>query len=597
MNRPLRSIAASALAATVIAVLGGSSGCGGGFPRQENSKQLSVTITSTNAGSPTNRLPISFTQTQTFTVHIEARNEDGSINTSYNSFVRASVTPGEVTTVTGPGAEGRNVQLTNGVADGIQVSVLASFGDAHIWFEDLGYIPADPLGQPPPECSNGIDDNHNGLIDYPADPGCYAANDNTEDGGTYAAGVTAPIYFTIPRIADVRGVSQGGTATTFPNEQVTMDTGFDPDTVSYRFNTVISDISSTGFFVTDTGDSRGFSSVFAYTFNAPPDLRVCDRLKQFAGTSSDFYGFTEINYPTWLHEPWDPNGLNGGVARPCLVPEPHVLTLPEIENTNDQLFDLESSLVRVLATGNVTVHMGQHFGPNLPGQDATGAYTVIGPNASNCDILNTGKVDFNNDPDKSCATACTADPECTEFTNYLSENQFALVVVDSTQPTAPAKANAKGNAAPGFNPFVLKNQGPCVVVPGTATCTKDSDCPNTPVGVCNIPTGAQQGTCESKTCGYIKSFTGSVTYFSGGNQFTVEARCVDDIVLDSTTPDANLPTSTTGGTLSTCVYDRDCPLDANLKPIQGACRNGSCSNVGACVPLRTPLDYASEGSQ
>ena len=30
----------------------------------------------------------------------------------------------------------------------------------------------------------------------------------------------------------------------------------------------------------------------------------------------------------------------------------------------------------------------------------------------------------------------------------------------------------------------------------------------------------------------VKAFTGTMRYFSGGNQFTIEARCVDDIILD-----------------------------------------------------------------
>jgi hypothetical protein len=29
-------------------------------------------------------------------------------------------------------------------------------------------------------CSNGVDDDADGKVDYPADPGCYARSDNDE---------------------------------------------------------------------------------------------------------------------------------------------------------------------------------------------------------------------------------------------------------------------------------------------------------------------------------------------------------------------------------------------------------------------------------
>ena len=87
----------------------------------------------------------------------------------------------------------------NGVGAERHRSRLAAYGNTRIWAEDLGYVPADPAGSPPPQCSNGKDDNGNGLIDFPADPGCAFANDDTEDGGTYAAGVSQAILRTTCR--------------------------------------------------------------------------------------------------------------------------------------------------------------------------------------------------------------------------------------------------------------------------------------------------------------------------------------------------------------------------------------------------------------
>src|SRR5689334_1927703 len=37
-----------------------------------------------------------------------------------------------------------------------------------------------PSGPNCPQCSNGMDDDRNGMTDYPNDPGCESASDNVE---------------------------------------------------------------------------------------------------------------------------------------------------------------------------------------------------------------------------------------------------------------------------------------------------------------------------------------------------------------------------------------------------------------------------------
>ena len=158
-----------------------------------------------------------------FTIDIEADLPDGTIDTSFNGFVNVSVQPGTVSDL-----NVRNVQLTNGVIHGVVVPTVAAFGEAHIWADDVGYTPKAPNENP--ECSDGLDNNGNGLIDYPADPGCYAPVDDTEDLGTYASGASETLYFALPRIPLVRGYDPtnngNGNATSFPNTQVSIDTGW-----------------------------------------------------------------------------------------------------------------------------------------------------------------------------------------------------------------------------------------------------------------------------------------------------------------------------------------------------------------------------------
>ena len=54
----------------------------------------------------------------------------------------------------------------------------------------------------PPSCADGLDNDEDGDVDFPKDPGCAFANDNTEGGGRYSQGVSVPIFYTLPRIAE-----------------------------------------------------------------------------------------------------------------------------------------------------------------------------------------------------------------------------------------------------------------------------------------------------------------------------------------------------------------------------------------------------------
>jgi hypothetical protein len=44
-------------------------------------------------------------------------------------------------------------------------------------------------------------------------------------------------------------------------------------------------------------------------------------------------------------------------------------------------------------------------------------------NATNCDLNKDGKIDFSGDnPEARCSAACTADAECTEYSNFASRS-------------------------------------------------------------------------------------------------------------------------------------------------------------------------------
>jgi hypothetical protein len=554
----MRSLLAALSLILVLGLLG--TGCSKGFGELGFGKRLVVTFvddgTGLNHGTRDRRLPISVVKPYPLHVAIEVQNPDGTRDTSFNSFVRISAKPGTVQSVDSPTADGRNVQLVGGFAENVSVNVLAAYGDTRIWVDDIGYIPADPLRTPPPECSDGRDNNGDHLIDFPADPGCAFANDDAENNGTLAAGTSPTIYFAYPRIRDVRGWQQGGASTPFPNEQVVLDTGFLQEKNAFAFSVVVTRIATDGFYVTDISDKDRYGSVFIFNFSSPPGLRVCDRLTGLTGTAADFFGFTELGFPTWGVEQWNP------AARKCLVPDPFVLDTSTLNDTAS-LYRYIASLVRI-QSGDLggrpnKLRVAPHFGPEHP--TAPGYFPE--ENASNCDFDGDGSVDFYTDPEKTCAANCTSDPNCSEWSSYAGRSDFHLVLRDEGE-----KRTCRALAC-----TAECKTGPCVGSVCSQTgkinagrpCTSNDACRS---GICNRakptdtsdtcapkPCSADSECDASETCGTagtiqanatsfsqfrpfdyrgktIKSLTGTLRYFSGGAQFTIEARCPADVVLD-----------------------------------------------------------------
>lgn len=450
-----------------------------------------------NPGTRESPLALSVDKPTTLKIRVRALLGDGRPDTGFSSFVRIDAKPGTIAPIeAGGNASGRNILLVNGASEPVDVQLSNSFGTAYILATDLGYVPADPLRDPPPRCSDGQDDDGDGRIDYPADPGCAFANDDSELGGTYEQGASPPIFFPLPRIADVRGVKcdptmgcSGSGITPYQKDQVTLDTGYrEGADAPFAFDTVVIRVSSNGFYVQDTGDKRGgFTSLYAFNFNAPPRMRVCDRIKSLAGTASEFFGFTQISYPTWTLEEWDPS------KRPCLVPEPSALKPSDVSDVGN-LLKVTGSLVRVqtLPDRSQVTHVSSKLGPaDVPsGQNPDGTRAppyAPGPDATNCDYNQDGKIEYTpGTPEADCATACENDLDCIEYSNFKSRSTFRLVVQDVNKQQAAIQADA--SAAAGFDVLAHKGQE-------------------------------------------LRAFSGTLTYFSGGNQYTIEARCQDDVVV------------------------------------------------------------------
>jgi hypothetical protein len=440
---------------------------------------------------------------RSFQVTIQAIGLDANlsetVDTSFDGFVRLGVLPGTVLDVNDipgnePRVDGRNVRLVKGKAPAVLVTIGGTYGDTHITAEDLGYTPLDPLTSDRlPLCSDGKDNDGDGLIDFPADPGCAYANDDTERSGTFASGLSPIISYKLPTVAEVQGL---GPATPFNEEGVSLDTS-SPDV-----NVVVTRVSSSGFYVSDvsktttdkltTVQTKDWGHLYIFNFGPPDNLRVCDRLTSLSGTMAERFGETQMGFPSWETHFWDFRDIDKGGDGPCLVPEPQVLDSTKI-NDATLMEKIEGSLARI-----VRPHIAGDFGPGFPESSTQPIDSKdpcpfelqfsFKPGVSNCDFNGDGQLDFTSgNPEDVCSCRCYQNPECSEWSAYRSRGNFRVVLSDSPGPKGTMQVNL--GEIPGFVPSNHAGQE-------------------------------------------ILAVTGTLDNFSGGSlNWTINARCSDDLAF------------------------------------------------------------------
>ena len=436
-------------------------GCGGSITDTSASDRVggvvSVIVTTTgNHGTPAMPLPFS-NDGVTFTTRIEVRGANNARLTNFNGWLALSVAPGDFQGVTGPDGAvlGNLVKLTAGVGDGFQVTVARGYGEARIWAEEQGYIPVDPRRSPAPQCSNGLDDDHDGLIDYPSDPGCFAANDDSERAGSYVIGTSEPIYFDLPNIIDVRGRSA---VSPLLGDRITVRGRITPDApaASDRVHRlVVTQTNTQGFYVTDIDDTSCmgqpcFNSLYSFNFNTPVGMRPCDLVDTLTGSVAQFVGTTQLTQPGFhVGMQWFPNDP---VSGQCLSPDAVEVTAAML-GTAATMEQYQSSVARVT---NVTL-------PTLigPGRAPMG---IPMPGATNCDLNGDGAVTYTNgNLEGQCSNACTADPTCSEWTNWLRYGQITVTFAGAAA-NAPRISVAARTVNANFDP--TRPRGPVATVTG-----------------------------------------------------------------------------------------------------------------------------------
>lgn len=413
-------------------------------------------------------------------VSVEAVGPDGN-PVPFDGYVRFSVKPGAVSAVESETGErsGRNLRLVGGKANA-RVFVTAMHGPSRLWVEDLGYLPA-PEGQTP-ACANGENDDpdEDPFTDFPNDPGCAFADDDTEGAGTFAAGVSQEIFYQYPSLRDLQGV---GSKTPFSYEALQV-LASNPNEI------IVTRLARDGFYITDVGDpEQEFNHLFVFSFSTPGNMRVCDRVTFLSGTVVEFFGFTELTFPSYRVDP-----LFEGEEANCRVP-PSIVLEPGVVSDALEMEKVESALVRL-----ENYKIADNFGPKLA------VNNVFAADQSNCDFTGDGRIDFNNPNEASCSNTCSANAECAEWTGFVSRGNFKV-----NRDGGVIQINTGGS--PTFDP--VKNRGQ--VLPAVTGTLR------------NFSGGSLNWTVEVRcTDDIVCEAEGCVPELKAPNEACVSLRTIDD---------------------------------------------------------------------
>lgn len=198
-------------------------------------------------GSEKQPLPYS-TAPRTFTIDIQAVDFHGEPATWFDGDVYFDVAP------RGRLAKGqpRTVTLKNGKASGVTVAVEKVHGESNIWVED-----------------RGTDDKP----------------------GSYATGLSPTLHVAHPTLREVSETT---------NIESSALRGDFVHINSTGRRLVATGIAVDGFYLTDLDEpTAAFNAIFAHTHSRPDGVEQGDLILDIIGTVGEFYGFTELGFPTY----------------------------------------------------------------------------------------------------------------------------------------------------------------------------------------------------------------------------------------------------------------------------------------------------------
>ncbi len=197
----------------------------------------------------TSKEPLPYdTAPRTFTLDVEAVDLEGAPADWFEGEVNLDLAP------RGRFAQGqaRTLTLSKGKAEGIVVQIQRVHGDSNIWVEDRG---------------------------------------TKEKPGSYATGLSPTIHVSHPTLHDVSQTENIASS------------ALDGDFVQINADgrrLVVTGIAVDGFYLSDIDEpTESFNAIFAHTHSRPRGVVQGDLITEIIGTVEEFYGFTELGFPTY----------------------------------------------------------------------------------------------------------------------------------------------------------------------------------------------------------------------------------------------------------------------------------------------------------
>jgi hypothetical protein len=265
-----------------------AAGCEKTIPAADDGPlSFDVRVTSGNPGTAESPLPFSH-DPFSLTLSVGAIDRDGQPATWFEGPLHLRLAP------YGKLADGQasTVSMAGGVADGIAVQMYDVHATSNLWVEAVG----------------------------------------TDDApGNYATGLSPAIVAADPTIRQIQEVETSDTLPTWETSPLAGD--FVLVEMTGR-TVVVTGVFSDGCYVTDTTEGGlTYDSIFVYNHSRPM-VEVGDRVVSLSGTNDEYFGFTELSFPTWKVE---------GTAA---VPSPVLIDAANVDDSN-ALEMAESALVEV----------------------------------------------------------------------------------------------------------------------------------------------------------------------------------------------------------------------------------------------------------
>jgi hypothetical protein len=262
---------------------------------------LSFDVRIADGGAGTEEAPLPFSHTPfTLNIDVDAIDLDGAPATWFEGPLHLRVEPRGKLAADQP----ETFAMAGGVARGVPVRLYDAHNVANIWVESLG---------------------------------------TDEAPGNYATGLTQEIWAANPTIRNVQEVTPDPVLQTWLTSALAGEFVI----VDLTDRTVaVTGVTNDGCYVTDTTEPGiEYSSIYVYNFSRP-EVDVGDRIVSLSGTADEFFGFTELSFPSWRVD---------GTAE---MPAPIAIDLSIVDDGNT-LEMYESALVEV--TDVVVCPLGEGF--------------------------------------------------------------------------------------------------------------------------------------------------------------------------------------------------------------------------------------------